>query len=114
MYLERFSNVSGLGLQKMKALAQAFPTEESLEAATEESFRMPGISKQMAKKLYAVKDGAAGADYFNGERRTPVWNTISMTKVSGAQAPKESEAAVWLDAHSATHELYNGTCLVWV
>ena len=111
-HIKRFANITGCGRKTLKALALAFPTADKLEAATEtDILKVHQIGPTLAPKIFAVKSGAApdpDRDFWSGERRVIMWNKVSMKKISGAAAPKESDADAWLARNLATHEKYTG------
>jgi len=112
-HLKRFRSVTGFGPTKLRALAAKLPNEDALAAATTvDDFKIPSkISTSLAEKLLAVKNGDASqpTDFFGGEKRVVLWNTLSGKKIAGAAAPKESRAEEWLKLPGNSHyEVYSG------
>ena len=97
-HIKRLSAVHGCGRKTLDKLAVKFPTVGGLRAASEADFRIKTIGAPLARKLFKFcKDGTTAA----AERRVPMWNTMTGTKISGAAAPLESKVDAWLTTRAA-------------
>ena len=98
LHIKPLGAVPGCGRKTLDKLAVKFPTKGALRAALEADFRIKNIGAPLARKLFRFcKDGTTAA----AERRVPMWNTMTRTKISGAAAPLESKADAWLATRAA-------------
>lgn len=104
-HIQRLREI-GCGPKKLKTLAGAFPTAETLTAASEKDFKgLQDIGVVTAKKLYAFLHSAAGASAASApakEKRVMMWNAKTEKKLAGAAAPRESEVDAFLARHQGT------------